>query len=146
METKKLNITKGKWIAQPNEDGHGYEVEVIQTRLNFGKALIANEIQQGHDDGKSDAILIADTGNYYQKHPILPSELLCLYKEAIGVLKMTREKAGMKYESECNQAHWYNNNMPGVGQTIDYKPLPKKPEFLKSIDESIEKSKEILKD
>ncbi|BFP39521.1 hypothetical protein FGF1_03660 [Flavobacteriaceae bacterium GF1] len=39
-----------------------------------------------------------------------------------------------KYESRCNQAHWYNNNMPNVGTSIDYKPLPKKSKWLEEVE------------
>jgi hypothetical protein len=31
------------------------------------------------------------------------------------------------YQAEVDQVNWHNNNMPGVGQNIDYKSLPPYP-------------------
>ncbi len=35
-----------------------------------------------------------------------------------------------KYNSDCEHANWYNNNMPGVGQTLEYIPLPSYPDHI----------------
>jgi hypothetical protein len=35
------------------------------------------------------------------------------------------------YKKRCEDVDWYNNNMPGVGQELDYKSFPVKPIELK---------------
>jgi hypothetical protein len=32
-----------------------------------------------------------------------------------------------RYQGDLDEANWYNNNVPGVGQTVDYKQLPEYP-------------------
>lgn len=34
------------------------------------------------------------------------------------------------YNGQCDHANWYNNNVPGVGQTSAYMPLPPIPAVL----------------
>lgn len=38
--------------------------------------------------------------------------------------------AEIAYTLEWETAQWYNNNMPGVGQTIDYRSVPDPPPWL----------------
>lgn len=45
-----------------------------------------------------------------------------------------------EYKGRCEQADWYNNNMPRVGQTIDYMSRPPKPKVLEVIDNALNKS------
>lgn len=62
-------------------------------------------------------------------------------EELEDALKTVHEKISNYYDSQCNEANWYNNNMPRVGQSLDYKPLPPKPISLEIIDNALNKSK-----
>lgn len=48
----------------------------------------------------------------------------------IEALDKTIATAQKEYDSICAYANWFNNNMPNVGITIDYKPVPPEPESL----------------
>lgn len=47
------------------------------------------------------------------------------------------DEIGKDYRNECDEADWYNNNMPGVGQTLQYKSRPPKPKALELIDNAL---------
>lgn len=48
----------------------------------------------------------------------------------VKTLSEAIEKEEAKYNSNKDQADWYNNNMPGVGQTLDYQSYPPLPEWV----------------
>lgn len=56
------------------------------------------------------------------------------YKEA---LELVRVDITSDYDAQCNDADWYNNNMPCVGQNLDYKSRPLKPKALEIIDNAL---------
>ena len=49
--------TKGEWIIE-HDDFDGYSV-ILYEKFGFGTRYIAENIQQGYDDGEADAKLIA---------------------------------------------------------------------------------------
>ena len=55
------------------------------------------------------------------------------------LLKEIRVEIAQRYNSAVADADWHNNNMPNVGQGVDYKPYPPKPKELEKIDEIIKK-------
>jgi len=58
------------------------------------------------------------------------------YKKALEEIS---EPMRSEYEAACADADWYNNNMPGVGQSLDYKSRPAKPKALEIIDIALNK-------
>lgn len=56
-----------------------------------------------------------------------------------GLLLELADEIGKDYRNECDEADWYNNNMPGVGQTLQYKSRPPKPKALELIDNALNK-------
>jgi len=49
---------------------------------------------------------------------------------------------GTDYRNQCDEVDWYNNNMPGVGQTFDYKSRPIKPLVLQIIDDALKQTEQ----
>lgn len=58
---------------------------------------------------------------------------------SLELLKEIRVEIGQRYNNAVADADWHNNNMPNVGQTVDYKPYPAKPKELELIDAIIKK-------
>lgn len=56
-----------------------------------------------------------------------------------AALRELADEIGKDYRNECDEADWYNNNMPGVGQSLDYKSRPSKPKALEIIDNALTK-------
>ena len=57
--------TKGKWKVITEDDGHA--VVLVDEGWAFGRTYIAQEIRQGYDEGKYDALLIAHAPELLQK-------------------------------------------------------------------------------
>lgn len=65
-----------------------------------------------------------------------------LNEKDIQELKKIIDSIESKYKAEKEHADWFNNNMPGVGQTLDYLPVPNYPKELESLKKIYNKLKE----
>lgn len=65
--------TKGEWIVVTSYDDDCYEVIIKNKIGEFGRRIVASSIEQGDDEGKSDALMIASAGNLAQKYGSLES-------------------------------------------------------------------------
>ena len=62
----------------------------------------------------------------------------------IQELKRVIDSIKSKYEAEKDHVRWFNNNMPGVGQTVDYLTEPPYPKEIDSLTKIYNKLKEEL--
>jgi hypothetical protein len=65
------------------------------------------------------------------------SELFSEKQKLRDALQEIVTELDKSYRAECDHADWYNNNMPGVGQTIDYVSRPSMPIALKIATEAL---------
>jgi hypothetical protein len=102
-------FTPGFWKAKTAEYGDSFYVVKEESGPSWGEQIICENIQQGHDSGKADANLIAAAPQMYE------------------ALKEIIEQTESFHRQEKIYADEFNNNTPGVGQSIQYavaSPLP----------------------
>lgn len=115
----------------------GYESGYIAGATEYAEwKLKYDELKAEDEELKADfkqrGVVINNRKRSYetleQQHAALKDRAQKLVDALNAVVKQWQNQ----YDAECGQADWYNNNMPGVGQTLDYKSRPAIPEWVNS--------------
>lgn len=114
------------------------EREDENSRVPFGVEAVSKEYAGSWVIPICDIECISDKVN----KDILRADayLLAAAPDLLQVCIEVYRELNKQYESECSEANWYNNNMPGVGQNLDYMSLPEKPKELTLLQQAIHKA------
>jgi hypothetical protein len=115
------NYTKGPWKIARETSGR-FEVQ--------------------NDSGITIADIWKDMGKGFplDKESSTNAHLIAAAPELLEALEEIVKPLMDRYEAGCADADWYNNNMPGVGQTLDYKSRPEMPQELEKATRAINKA------